>query len=478
MQRNQLPVFIFGVSGATWKVLDPMLKAGRLPNLQRLCEEGSSGILMSTRSEGDKHYRPQVAWPTIATGCSPSKHGVTKFFHTADELKAPALWDIYQAHGHSVGLYGWPITWPPSQVNGFLIPSHHGRDSQAWPPELTSIKALDRGQQEAERDGGTSPDILRGFRTLSDIHRNGLQLRTIPVLGQAITKLLFSKSVEENSLFLRHAKLEINTDFFIKLYRQFQPTFSTFTTFLVDLTSHRCWFYYQPEKFSDAPTPSSPWLKHAVEHAYERVDRCLGRILSILPPEVVIALISEHGMSEEPVSTEVGPWRYLIRGNRLKELIGLSDSLKACPVARWIAFQPTEGKKLPPDTAARFRNIIVAETGLPLFQVYQHGEDEVIVKFKIERNISQYRDGDLERLNVVYESRKVPFSWVARRLGPRRSAMHDREGIIILSGSGIKRGFHIPESNLVDVAPTVLQASNMSVQSHFEGKALDVFVQT
>ncbi|MGK7913440.1 MAG: alkaline phosphatase family protein [Synechococcus sp.] len=468
-------MFIFGVSGATWKVLDPMLKAGQLPNLQKLCEQGSLGTLLSVRAEGDKHYRPQVAWPTIATGTHPTKHGVTRFFHTANDLKVPALWDKYLEQGYRIGLYGWPMTWPPPHVNGFIIPSHHGRDSQTWPPDLASIKALDRWQQSSERDGKSITSASKASRILTSLVRNGLQPKTTLAIGKLLAQFIASGSVEEKSLLLRHIKLEISTDFYLKLFKQYQPDFSSFVTFLADLSSHRCWCYYKPEVYPKQTTPSSSWLSHSIEEAYKRIDRCMGRILSAIPSDSIVAFISEHGMSPEPVSAEVGSSRYVIKGKKLAELVGLSESLEACPVARWIAFRPKSAARTTADMAKRFKNIVVAESKLPLFQVYHH-RDEIVVKFKIDRNIPTYQQGDLEKLTILYEDKRLPFLEIARPLGPCRSAMHDREGVVILRGPGIKSNYHIQNSTLVDIFPTILKVTNMPSQDGLEGKVLDVFL--
>src|SRR5258708_3644961 len=104
---------VFGVSGMTWRVAEPLMRAGRLPHLQRLVEQGCSGDLLSVRSEGDEHYRPQIAWATLATGSLPENHGLDRFYHTADDCRRPGFWKVFEEHGLKVGLFGWPMTWPP-----------------------------------------------------------------------------------------------------------------------------------------------------------------------------------------------------------------------------------------------------------------------------------------------------------------------------------------------------------------------------
>ena len=40
-----MKVFVLGLDGATWDVLEPLLQDGLLPNLARLREQGASGSL-------------------------------------------------------------------------------------------------------------------------------------------------------------------------------------------------------------------------------------------------------------------------------------------------------------------------------------------------------------------------------------------------------------------------------------------------
>ncbi len=41
-------VFVIGLDGGSWNVIDPLIARGKLPNLSRLKKEGAWGKLMST----------------------------------------------------------------------------------------------------------------------------------------------------------------------------------------------------------------------------------------------------------------------------------------------------------------------------------------------------------------------------------------------------------------------------------------------
>jgi predicted AlkP superfamily phosphohydrolase/phosphomutase len=458
--------FVLGISGATWSVMRPMIDAGALPNLERLCRSGVSGAMASVKAPGDKHFRPQTAWPSLATGRRPEHHGITRFFHTSEDLLVPTIWQLLSSSGRSVGLFGWPMTWPPRPVNGFDVPCHHARDGRTWPPELEV------------RQAASSRLRIRGALVgLSRLARQGVLWSEMPRLTRAACRIAAERDPRRRRLLLAHLKQEIACELFCKYSRAFRPHASAFVTFLVDWTEHRYWRYREPGEFPDADGAVNGALASAIADAYGKVDAFLGRITAALPDDAVVAVISEHGMAPERVPAEIGRWQYTIDGARLRRIVELPAGVEPRPIARWIAFRPSDGCPLPPDTADRLRDVCVAATGLPLFQVYEH-RDEMIVKFDLSRAV----DGagadalDLQGLRLRWRGRDVPFLDVARRGDRPRSAMHAEEGVFVLSGPGIRRGGRIDGARIIDFAPTLARAMGCSFPDWtVDGRPLDVF---
>ena len=120
-------VVLVGWDGADWKLLDPLLKEGRLPNLAGLIERGRTWDLPT--------YQPMASpliWTTIATGRTPVDHGVADFQELDPKTRArlpisgrsrvvPAIWNLASAKGMTVGVVGWWATWPAEKVKGFLV---------------------------------------------------------------------------------------------------------------------------------------------------------------------------------------------------------------------------------------------------------------------------------------------------------------------------------------------------------------------
>src|SRR6266545_3136256 len=120
-------VLIIGWDGADWRILDPMLEAGILPNLQALFSQGARGVLRSTEPT-----HSWTAWPSFLTGVEPGNHGVydilenrpgtTKQFPvTYLSIRERTLLADLTAAGKGVVFTDVPLTFPPPEVRGALI---------------------------------------------------------------------------------------------------------------------------------------------------------------------------------------------------------------------------------------------------------------------------------------------------------------------------------------------------------------------
>ena len=129
-------VLLIGLEGADWEILDRLEAKGTIPNLARLRREGASGVLLS-----EEPMLSPVLWTTIATGRSPGEHGVQGFLTDqaagpapvrSDARKVRAFWDMASEAKRSVGVVGWPASWPAEPVQGFLVVSALGE----WQPSI------------------------------------------------------------------------------------------------------------------------------------------------------------------------------------------------------------------------------------------------------------------------------------------------------------------------------------------------------
>jgi len=98
-------VFVIGLDGATFDLIDPWVSEGRLPNLKRILDKSTYGRLESTI--------PPItppAWTSFMTGVNPGKHGVWDFFTlepnsfkkalvNSSNVRSKKFWDLAGERG-------------------------------------------------------------------------------------------------------------------------------------------------------------------------------------------------------------------------------------------------------------------------------------------------------------------------------------------------------------------------------------------
>src|ERR1700675_2994796 len=93
-------VLLIGWDAADWKVIQPLLDAGQMPNLARLIAQGVRGNLATIYPA----LSPML-WTSIATGKRAYKHGIHGFTEPAEDglsilpignlgRKTKAFWNI------------------------------------------------------------------------------------------------------------------------------------------------------------------------------------------------------------------------------------------------------------------------------------------------------------------------------------------------------------------------------------------------
>ncbi|WP_435076888.1 alkaline phosphatase family protein [Halococcus sp. AFM35] len=113
---------VLGLDGVPFERLRAWAAAGELPNFAALIEDGAAGPLAST-----KPANTALAWPSIATGVRPDKHGIYAFYklgtnyrhrvNTGEDVVHPSLWEMVSPST----VVNVPMTYPASAIDGKMV---------------------------------------------------------------------------------------------------------------------------------------------------------------------------------------------------------------------------------------------------------------------------------------------------------------------------------------------------------------------
>jgi len=120
-------VLLIGWDGADWRILDPMLEAGVLPNLEALIARGGRAVLKSTLPT-----HSWSAWPSFLTGVDPADHGVYDILEARGgsrrqypvsfrSIKERTFLADLASAGVETIMTNVPLTFPAPRITGKLI---------------------------------------------------------------------------------------------------------------------------------------------------------------------------------------------------------------------------------------------------------------------------------------------------------------------------------------------------------------------
>lgn len=443
-------VLLIGLDSATWRVIDPLMAAGRMPNLARLMIDGTYGTMLS-----DTYSASPVVWTTIATGKTPARHGVENFFTPQRRMRAKRIWEILAESGEKVGVFQYLNTWPPEPVDGFIVPGWLALDNQTYPPELSFIKSI----RSTEKEGGNTlvDYVTHGSRALN----YGLRPRTA---GRAATYLLgLNSSTRERKLRAQRIDIALNTDHFCNLLDRFRPSFAATIYYQPDSAGHYYWKYMQPERFSRVSAEDAARYGQVIPQIYADLDVALGQLLKTAGDDYTVLLMSGHGMG--PISHPSG---YLYRPKLASLLRDMGFGYDTEPVLIGIDCYLFLGDHGPQPAAVSelldfLNGIVVEETSEQVFQACLFDDKYVLVQVQTARP-------DLLDSAVCTPGGRVYEYADLVSASEKTSGTHETEGIFVAAGPGIRRGGKLDPVRLVDVAPTVLALTGRPVAEDMDGQ--------
>ncbi|HLG31331.1 MAG TPA: alkaline phosphatase family protein, partial [Candidatus Brocadiales bacterium] len=495
-----------GLDGATFDIIDPLLRENKLPNLKRIIGEGSRGYLRSVISP----FSPQ-AWSSFMTGVNPGKHGVFGFrekinnsyslqFVNNQCVKSKTLWKVLSESGKKVIVINIPMTYPPEKVNGILI---GGMDSPGiasnftYPPEVKSeLLKIASGYTVHLHVAGYLDSDAKRRKALTDI------LRMTEYREKAV--LYFMKKYD--------------WDFFAV---NFSAT---------DQTQHHFW-KYMINGYNDGQSE----FKDAIAHIYQRLDETIGKIVTLLDDSVTLFIMSDHGsgpvsdvvfyidewlkrngllkFKEDSPSVVKGfvAWlkRFLFKrlSSRSKDVLlklfpairGKIDSFIERSSIDWKSTRVFSGEHaatLRINLKGREPNGIV-EAGneyetlrnwvIRELEVLEHPVTKERLIEKVYKREELYQGPYLETapdlliwrndsghriLRKVFRDNNRPVISTLKSKGVDACGTHTLYGIFVAKGTGIRKGVSISTPNIFDLFPTILHSLQLPIPRAIDGKVI------
>lgn len=467
---NSKRVFVIGLDGSTFDLLDPWVAEGKLPNLKRMLERSTFGRLESTI--------PPVtppAWTSFMTGVNPGKHGVFDFYAfnpnsfekglvNSSHVRSKRFWDLAGERGkRSIILYV-PLTYPPQRLEGVMISGIpaplHG--------ELIYPKEMEEELKKKSEKWLFEVDLDK----LRDFHEGSFLKEIYQTLEARIGVANYLVSKE--------------WDIFVLVIME------------TDWMQHFLWG--ERERY--------------LLPFYAKIDGMIGHFIDSLTEEDTILILSDHGFGEVSRTFYINSWlrkegflssrRRWVRSDETLDL-GMGPHKKQSTLMKKIKWPRIKGRS---GIDWRKTQAYSVATGW-LWGV------RVNLMGKEPKGIVKPEEYDDLRKRIVEELRSAVDEEEGRRVmegvyprediywGPytknghdiiftpdcectlsdrikdkifrkneKAGSSHRRDGILILCGPGIKKGKKITGAHIMDVAPMILYLLGLPIPKDIDGRVL------
>lgn len=468
------PTVLFGIDGATFTALDPLMKAGVMPFFKEFIAKGCRANLLSTQ-----HPLTPPAWTSMTTGRSPGRHGILDFIRREDkgdqvfftlydarDNKCETIWSIANRQNRKVAALNFVMTAPVTPVCGVVIPG------------MTHWKHLRRH---------THPQAFFDRLKAQPWFDAKAMCWDFDHMEQAVEA---NPEEEFESWVTDHLKRDKQWFEILKLLIKKEPTDLISIVFDgFDKISHLCWEFIDPALYPKSPEPWQAQVRELCLQYFRDLDGYLRDTVKLVGPGARVFVASDHGF---------GPVYNTFRLNQfLKELgylqwKGAADASaprteKEAFDLDWtktVAYCPTiscngiyirkpkgspEYKAIYDRIVAELKKLKEPVTGKPFVTKIWPAAD-----IYSGPAMDDAPDITIQLCDYGFVS-TAPSSQVIERKSSVKG-VHYPEGIFMAAGEGIKEGASLKDLNILDMASTLLHSLGLPVPSNLEGRvATEVF---
>ncbi|MFC1727641.1 alkaline phosphatase family protein [Patescibacteria group bacterium] len=475
-------VLVIGLDGATFDLIKPWVKNGKLPVFKKLMESGSWGELESTTPP-----LTPPAWTSAFSGVNPGKHGIFDFFNwegyqrtpvLSTDIKRPMIWEILGKNKLKTVALNVPITYPPQKIKGVVV-------SGMQTPDLESEFATPKRWQKILKDMDYVIDYGDKGEVVSE---KGTYLKkTLQVIEKREKAALKLMEKEDWNLFI-----------------------AVFTT--LDRIQHFFWqdkskilkIYQRLEKAIDKLTEAAGENVPLVifsDHGFGPLKKDVY-LNNFLKDEGLLTVKSTHeifqklGLTQKNMTdlanlmTKIGLGSLVGQlsksvGDQVSDLVGVGN-VDWSKTKAWFASFAGQSVKLnlkgrEPEGVVKKEDLQKTKKRIAekIADLKDPGSKKKIVK-KVHFREDIYHGPYLEKApDMVVEAQPgyvfqegfgEKLVMTARQGRAKRTADHHREGIFLAAGQGINNGQEIKGLKVADIAPTLLYLFNLPLSPNFDGK--------
>ena len=340
-----LKVLMIPLDGGAWSVFDPLLEAGRLPNIAALIDRGVHATL-----ETDIPTYSPIIWTSVATGKYPTRHGIHGFIRTrlplglpqlrletkrmaaltkvlklgiralemggglwpavappveiygSNDVRARPLWDLLGEFGMQSMVLEWYISHPARPMRGIQV-SERFHLMKGVAAEIPNIVYPDSLAPELEASV-VAPEEIDDQRLLSLIDLEGLE-------GPAVGAF-----VDQNRAWFDMVRKNMARD--LSTVQLAEAVFPTLPDWRFAATYFRAMDGLHHYTWKRKDLPAEDFAAHperrfhdAIERYYEFCDRIVERVARHADDSTVIMVLSDHGF-ENTYDHERGPEGFFI----------------------------------------------------------------------------------------------------------------------------------------------------------------------
>lgn len=485
-------IIIIGWDSATWEIINPMLKKGKLPNFKKILDKSAYCRLQSTVAPISVS-----SWTSFLTGKQQGKHGIYNWLKKdlkkyidrgrlidSRDIDSKTFIHYLNANGIEAGIINIHNTYPPLDIEGWQI---CGLPRPSFKEGIFPVELKNR------------PEIIKN----------------------RIEPMIPFDSLKSERYYLNYLKKNDNhlTNLMIEFMKN--ESLKVVACVYTNLDSMSHFFFHKHE---------------IMEEYYSHLDKELNKVLKFTSDDDIVFLISDHGMKRTPpIKINFNSWLLkegllALKKARFKEpsywldkaninkssIAGVLDRLHLLdwalkkvpekvkqkadailPPYLFIDWKHTKAYYTKPFAHSPFQGIEINLKGLKKEGIVNKGAEYENMRDKIIAKMGALKHGEnsvvewVKKREDVFpgkyckEAPDIMFKLkdnytgeiniekkIFKRLKTTFTGEHSEFGILVAAGKKIKAGILQGKNKLIDLAPTFLSIFGITKPEDMDGNAI------